>query len=185
MAKGFSEHRLALSPSPPWQSVLMILGITLGWRSSSPSTANESASQRSTEYRSGRRPQPTRSGGPDALTRSIIRLRRAGIVTAAAPVISEYGFSPQLGNQPVQLLGIDPFAEAPFRSYLGDRQGPDGSTRPAPLAGDLTAFLTRPGAVLVSQDVAELYGLSLDSPLTLDIAGRQHQVCRPFQPGDA
>ena len=46
----------------------------------------------------------------------------------------------------LQLLGVDPFAEAPFRSYLGAQ----GQT---PVA-ELTLFLTQPGAVLISSRVA-------------------------------
>ena len=37
----------------------------------------------------------------------------------SAPLVITYAISPQLGNVPFTLLGIDPFAEAPFRSYLG------------------------------------------------------------------
>ena len=36
----------------------------------------------------------------------------------SAPLVIAYTASPQLGNIPFTLLGIDPFAEAPFRSYL-------------------------------------------------------------------
>src|SRR5512138_401233 len=35
----------------------------------------------------------------------------------SAPLVITYTVSPQLGNLPFTLLGIDPFAEAPFRSY--------------------------------------------------------------------
>ena len=37
----------------------------------------------------------------------------------SAPLVIAYAVSPQLGEVPFTLLGIDPFAEAPFRSYLG------------------------------------------------------------------
>src|SRR4026209_1211136 len=40
----------------------------------------------------------------------------------SAPLIIEHAISPQLGEVPFTLLGIDPFAEAPFRSYLGPQQ---------------------------------------------------------------
>ena len=80
---------------------------------------------------------------------------------AAAPVVTDYVTSPQLGDRPIQLLGVDPFAEAPFRSYLltgnaaratgfGRETSPDGATA----AGSLTAFLTRPGALLISEGLA-------------------------------
>ena len=46
------------------------------------------------------------------------RLRTDGVLAAAAPIVTDYVTSPQLGGRPIQLLGVDPFAEAPFRSYL-------------------------------------------------------------------
>ena len=50
----------------------------------------------------------------------------------SAPTVRAFVVSPQLGDIPFTLLGIDPFAEAPFRSYLGGGQGFDYSIdRPA------------------------------------------------------
>jgi putative ABC transport system permease protein len=85
---------------------------------------------------------------------------------AAAPILAEYVSSPQLGNRPLQLLGIDPFAEAPFRSYLSQ-------DNTVPLAG-LTAFLTQSGVILISGDVAERYGLIRGSRITLNVSGHEH-----------
>src|SRR5512132_2917751 len=41
----------------------------------------------------------------------------------SAPLVVGYVSSSQLGEIPFTLLGIDPFAEAPFRSYLGSAGG--------------------------------------------------------------
>lgn len=68
-----------------------------------------------------------------------------------APLVSAYAVSPQLGNIPFTLLGIDPFAEAPFRSYLGGQR----ETRLQTIA----PLLTQPGAILISAQVAQQYGL--------------------------
>jgi putative ABC transport system permease protein len=68
-----------------------------------------------------------------------------------APLVSAYAVSPQLGNIPFTLLGIDPFAEAPFRSYLGGQR----ETRLQTIA----PLLTQPGAILISAQTAEQYGL--------------------------
>ena len=58
-------------------------------------------------------------GGPLGLDEKVYtRLRVEGGLTQVAPLVTDYIFSPQLGNRPIQLLGVDPFAEAPFRSYL-------------------------------------------------------------------
>jgi len=118
-------------------------------------------------------------GGPQGLDEAVyVRLRRQGI-TLSAPVVTEYVSSPQLGGHPLQLLGVDPFAEAPFRDYL---PGTAGSA-----AGDLTAFLTRPGAVLISADAAAQYGLALGSPVAFDVAGRERQafLAGLLQPADS
>lgn len=69
----------------------------------------------------------------------------------SAPTVRAFVVSPQLGEIPFTLLGIDPFAEAPFRSYLGG-QGFDILT--------IAPLLTQPGAVLLSAPTAERYGLT-------------------------
>lgn len=70
----------------------------------------------------------------------------------SAPTVRAFVVSPQLGEIPFTLLGIDPFAEAPFRSYLGGGQGFDFQS--------LTRLLTQPGAILLSAQTAERYALT-------------------------
>jgi putative ABC transport system permease protein len=94
----------------------------------------------------------------------------------SAPLVIAYAVSPQLGEVPFTLLGIDPFAEAPFRSYLGAQQ----PTRTETIA----SLLTAPGAILLSAPTAVRYGLQPCSPdalenacrLTLSIEGETHHV---------
>jgi putative ABC transport system permease protein len=175
-----------------WQSVLMMIGITLGVAVVvAVDLANTSAARAfdlSTESVVGRATHQI-SGGPTGLDENVYtRLRRAGVVQAAAPVVETYVTSTQLGNIPLQLLGIDPFAEAPFRSYLGNITG-SGSAASGPAVGSLTAFLTQPGAVLISTDLAQRYGLkACENPpkdlnpanpgceLTLQLDGRQERA---------
>jgi len=155
----------------PWQSVLMIVGIMLGVAVVvSIDLANASASRAfelSADAVAGRATHQITSGpqGLDQAVYTQLRLNPSDRF-AAAPIIAEYVSSPQLGNRPLQLLGIDPFAEAPFRSYLSQ-------DNTVPLAG-LTAFLTQPGAILISGDVAERYGLGSGSRITLNISGHEH-----------
>jgi putative ABC transport system permease protein len=177
----------------PWQSLLMIVGIMLGVAVViAVDLANASASRAfdlSTEAVAGRATHQI-LGGPQGLDESLYtRLRRSGVVRAAAPVLSEYVSSPQLGGVPMQLLGIDPFAEAPFRSYLGSPGEASGgvsgfNSRPSPNTPDLAVFLTQPGAILISTSLAERYGLSSCAQarpdpacrLQLEIGGQQHPV---------
>ncbi len=155
-----------------WQSVLMIVGIALGVAVVvAVDLANVSASRAfdlSVDSVAGRATHHV-IGGPQGLDEAVYAdLRRAGIVREAAPIVTAYATSPELDGRTVRLLGVDPFAEAPFRSYL--------STGQTASVAQLTAFLTEPGAVLVSADVAERYQLEPGDTLRLEIAGRQRSV---------
>jgi putative ABC transport system permease protein len=151
-----------------WQSLLMVLGIALGVAVVvSIDLANASANQAfelSSEAVTGRATHQI-SGGPDGLDENIYtHLRLSGRQILAAPVITAYVSSPQLGNQPLQLLGVDLFADPPFRNYLdglspGESQG-------------LTVFLTQPGALLLSANVAQRYGLRVGDHFILDTGGK-------------
>ena len=66
-------------------------------------------------------------------------------------MVSAYAVSPQLDGVPFTLLGMDAFAEAPFRNYLAG-MGAGGFETIAPL-------LTQPGAVLLSAQTATRYHL--------------------------
>ncbi len=70
----------------------------------------------------------------------------------SAPTVRAFVVSPQLGDIPFTLLGIDPFAEAPFRSYLSGGQGLDFQS--------IAPLLTQSGAILLSAPTAERYGLT-------------------------
>ncbi|HET9907395.1 MAG TPA: FtsX-like permease family protein [Anaerolineales bacterium] len=69
----------------------------------------------------------------------------------SAPLVIAYAVSPQLGDIPFTVLGIDPFAEAPFRGYLGNGEG----TRPETIA----ALMMSPNSVVLSASTAQRYGL--------------------------
>jgi putative ABC transport system permease protein len=69
----------------------------------------------------------------------------------SAPLVIGSTASPQLGNISFTLLGIDPFAEAPFRSYFGTGGGTQLET--------IASLLTAPGSILLSAPTAERYGL--------------------------
>ncbi|MGD8998293.1 MAG: ABC transporter permease, partial [Anaerolineae bacterium] len=155
-----------------WQSLLMVLGITLGVAVVvAVDLANVSASRAfdlSVDAVAGRATHHV-VGGPRGVNESVYTdLRRAGVVRAAAPIVAAYGSSPQMDGRPVQLLGVDPFAEPPFRDYLW-------AGEPASLDA-VTALLTQPRSVLVSADVAERYQLRPGASLTLEVAGREREV---------
>lgn len=82
----------------------------------------------------------------------------------SAPLVVTDTVSPQLGDLPFTLLGIDPFAEPPFRSYL--------SAQSRSQTEAFTSLLTVPNSILLSSSTAQRYGLQPCSPNTLNDACR-------------
>ncbi|MCW5838910.1 MAG: ABC transporter permease [Anaerolineales bacterium] len=152
----------------PLQSLLMLLGIALGVGVAvSVDIANASAAQAfelSTEAVAGRASHYISAGPLGLDEQSYVDLRRAGLPYPMAPVLSQLVTSPQLGEIPLQLMGIDPFAEQPFRSYF-NAEDPDAS------AEVLGAFYVVPGAVLLSSPMAAQYGLQAGDTLQLNVNG--------------
>ena len=159
----------------PWQSALMVLGITLGVAVAvAVDLANASATRAfdySTDSVAGRATHQV-IAGPQGLEEVFyVDLRRRGLAgddIPAAPIVTDYVYSPQLGGRPFQLLGVDPFAEAPFRTYLWSRGD-------VPVT-ELAVLLTRPGAVLLSAGTAAYYGLVAGDRLSLEVAGYMHEA---------
>src|SRR5690606_17404259 len=67
--------------------------------------------------------------------------------------------------------GVDPFAESPFRSYLGQS---DPDQEPAP--DFLTPLMVRPNTVLLSIALAEQYGLAPGDTLTARLGAHSHSL---------
>ena len=160
----------------PWQSVLMIVGIALGTAVViSVDLANASASKAfdlSTQAVTGKTTHQI-TGGPGGVDQSVyISLKRNGLAYPAAPVIQEYISSDSLGERPLQMLGIDPFAEAPFRSYLaGQSVQVEPGNQPSNLDGDISLFLAKPGAVFLSRDLAVRYQLTVGDSFPINSGG--------------
>jgi putative ABC transport system permease protein len=74
---------------------------------------------------------------------------------------------------------VDAFAEAPFRSYLGQGNAPLRQN-------DLTDFFVRPDALLIGQETAARYGLRLGDALTLRAgdARRTMRIAGILNPAD-
>ncbi|MGD2158991.1 MAG: ABC transporter permease [Anaerolineales bacterium] len=155
-----------------WQSTLMVIGIALGVAVVvGIDIANESASRAfdlSTEAVAGRATHYI-SGGSQGVDDSVyVQLRRSSLELPAAPIITDYVTSPQMDGVTLQLFGVDPFAEAPFRSYL---VGADG----VPIEA-LTPFLARPASVLISQNLGERYAIEPGDNFQIEYAGRDLEV---------
>ncbi len=176
-----SHYRAAVHDRPLWrtawrrlsrrplQSVLFILGVALGVAMMvSIDLASESANRAfelSTSAVTGKATHRL-VGGPSGLDEAIYRrLRVEEGYAPAAPVVEGYVLAPQLGDLPVRLVGVDPFAEAPFRSYLSGEN-----------TGNLAGLLGTPNGIALSESLATRHGLSLGDSLRLTIGGREEMV---------
>ena len=145
----------------PWQTWLTIAGIALGVAVIlAVDLANQSARNAfllSAESLSGRATHQilgSTQGIPDDVYR---RLRVEMGLRRAAPVVDGVV---KHGVDPLQLVGVDPFAEPPFRQ-LGT-----GTDRQA-----AKRLLTEPNTALLSGVTAERLGLSAGDRLTVQVPG--------------
>lgn len=166
----------------PLQTALMLLGIALGVAVVvAIDLANTSASRGfalSTEAVVGKATHQVR-GGPGGVPADLYReLRVDWGYALSAPVVEGVAVAVDLDQQPLRVLGVDPFAEAPFRSYLGGSQG---------RAAGIERFYAEPNTVLIGAALAEQYGLSPNDPLRLQIGDRVMAVTvvGVLTPGDA
>ncbi|GIV57581.1 MAG: permease [Rhodothermaceae bacterium] len=150
----------------PWLLALSILGVALGvsvvvaidLASGSARRAFELSAETVTGRATHLVVGPTERGLPEDVYR---RLRLEAGVRAAAPVVEGYVAAVADSGRTFHLLGVDPLAEGPFRSYAGREAGLD-----------LGAFLTQPGAALMAGTTARAMGLAPGDTLAVRVEGR-------------
>ncbi|MFN8529562.1 MAG: FtsX-like permease family protein [Anaerolineae bacterium] len=157
------------------QSVLFVIGVALGVAVViAIDLANGSASRAfelSTQSVTGRATHQiscTSQGVPTELYR---QLRVDLGLQQVAPVIDQYVQA--IGDQPLHLLGVDPFAEPPFRTYL-TRIEVAGQNLNAFEA--LNAFIAEPNTALISQTFADRAGLAAGDTLSIIANAVQRDV---------
>lgn len=159
------------------QSVLFVFGVALGVAVViAIDVANGSASRAfnlSTKSITGRATNQI-IAGPGGLPSTLYNQIRLDLgIREAAPIVEQYVSSPDLGDQPLLLLGVDPFAEPPFRSYLttvtveGDQQTAFEA---------LNRFIAEPNTMLISGALAERYGVAAGDSITIRPRGRETSV---------
>lgn len=154
-----------------FQSVLFIIGVALGVAVViAIDLANGSASRAfnlSTLSVTGAATHQI-SAGPGGLPSELYRQIRLDLgIRDSAPIVSET-VRIQGITRPLRLLGVDPFAEPPFRTYLTTVEViEEGDTSPIEA---LNRFIAQPGTVLISESLAQLASVQPGDDLTL-IAG--------------
>lgn len=167
----------------PFQSILCILGVALGVAMViAIDLANSSASRAfelSTETVAGKATHQI-VGSSLGLDEAVYRRLKVELgVREAAPVVESYATAIELDQQPLRILGIDVFADAPFRSYLGEGNA-------AFQQNNLAGFFTAPDAILIGDALAQQYRLDVGSAITLRIGDRRQpmRVVGILQPSD-
>ena len=135
----------------PWQIGLSFLGIALGVAVVvAIDLANDSAERAftlSTESIVGRATHQI-LGGPAGLPEEVYRRLRLELgIRSAAPVVEGDVAAPDYAGRTFHLLGIDPFADASFRPYLG------GISTAA--QNGVVPFLTQPATCLLSSETGQ------------------------------
>ena len=147
--------------------MLMVIGVALGIAMVvAIDIATESASKAfslSTEAVAGKATHRI-LGGPNGLDESIYRMLKTELgFEQAAPIVEAYLLSPDLGNKPYRLIGIDPFAEIPFRDFFGVSK--NGNVQ------ELVQLISEPNTIILSQETAESYDVQLGELLLLNHSG--------------
>lgn len=162
-------QRLKLRPLP---YVLCVLGIALGVAMMvSIDLANGSAQRAfslSTDAVTGKATHRIVSIAPTGIDETVYsQIKREFGQIDAAPIVEGYAKVNELGNQPLRLVGVDLFAESPFRNYFSN-VGSSGN--------GFVRFLTEPNTIVLSKETADRYGIHLGDALHLDLAGQSKTV---------
>lgn len=124
------------------------------------------------------------TGGPDGLDESLyVTLRVAEGFYPVAPVIQDYVTSPTQPRQTLQILGVDPFAEAAFRAYWESRRR-DGAEDSG---NTVYRLVTELGTALMSQATGQRLGIRLGEELKIEVGSliRSVRIIDWIEPTDA
>jgi len=154
----------------PWLTALSVIGVALGVTVvTGVDLANESAARAfrvAAETVAGRATHQI-VGGPAGISEELYRsLRVDRGVRPVAPLVEGYVAVPGRPGTTLRIIGIDPFAEGPFRAF-GARfiKG-----------ADLEGLLARPATGLLLGETAERLGVKQGETLTVETGGIDHRV---------
>lgn len=164
------------------QSVLFVVGVALGVAVMvAIDLANVSSSRAfelSTESVTGRATHQI-IGSPTGLpTELYTQIRLELGIRQSAPIVEEFVRVIDLGDRPFRVLGVDPFAEPPFRSYLADVQVAGRVDDPdvnSPLEA-LNTFISEPNTALISSRLAAQYEIAAGETITAQRADGRTEI---------
>ena len=149
----------------PWLLALSVVGVILGVSLvvavDLASSSARRAFQQSVDAVTGKATHQI--WAPTGVADTLYRWLRCEIgLQQAAPIVERYA---QVGDRVLQLLGLDPLAEAPFRPYIRPGSGLD-----------LAAFLTQPNAAVMAHATAEALALGVGDTFTVEIDGQRRML---------
>jgi putative ABC transport system permease protein len=155
------------------QSILMLLGVALGVTLLVAIDLANVSAQRSFELSveavTGKATHQLVTADPRGIDESVyVNLRMQGVHVPIAPVLLAYVTVPRMEGRTLQLMGIDPIADVPFRSYLS-------LNGQVPLE-QLVLFLTKPGAVFIARNMADQHSLDIGETLEIEIGGQRREI---------
>ncbi|MDP4172525.1 MAG: FtsX-like permease family protein [Bacteroidota bacterium] len=156
----------------PLQLVLSILGIALGVAVViSIDLANSSSAKAfniSMENIAGKATHQITGNFNDLHDSVYTYLKIKGKISAAAPIVEANVKAIREPKHIFTFIGVDPFAEKPFRSYI--------SKISSKLNPSLRLFMTKPSAVLISVNTAKEMGIKENDTLTIKFGGSYKKV---------
>ena len=158
----------------PTQSIFFIIGVGLGVAMIVAIDLATGAANRAFSFSTATVAGKTTHrivGGPSGLDENIyVALRQQLGYRFSAPIVEGYVVAEELDMQPMRLLGVDSFAESPFRKYLDD-----ASTRFADTDG-FTAFMVQPNTVVLGAELANQYHLKAGDFIHIQMGGHRQTL---------
>jgi putative ABC transport system permease protein len=154
----------------PWLTLLAVIGVSLGVAVvTAVDLANEAAQRAfriASETVAGRATHQV-VGGPAALPEELYKtLRVTRHFRGCAPVVTGHLQLAGKAGSPLQVIGIDPFAEPPLRSFSSNFTDPK-------ILADLVG---RPGSALLLRQSALERGLRRGESFTVQVGGVRHEM---------
>ena len=158
----------------PLQSLFFVVGVSIGVAMIiAIDLANSSANRAFTISTDAVVGKATHQivGGPSGIDESVyIQIRRELGFRKSAPIVEGYVKVNTLDGQPMRLLGVDSFAERPFREELGTAKIATLNQK------SFGAFMAEPNTALIGANVSDEYRLAIGEELDIQVGSYRHKL---------